>query len=533
MADIVPSTTIQLFKGVPLDNSYSDTLYFSNVTAQNNYFDSISSKITIDGCSYQRANSKGEGVRKLHCIYVPRATESLLTYNYLRFHNSASGKWFYAFILSVNYINPNTTEILYEIDQIQTWFPNCTLKASFVEREHAATDTVFANLEPEPIEVGAYITGNSTDATKEVAPSDLIDNASLNKVTVTAILSEEVEGSTVAPAAWSGVYCGLYMKSVQISNAADMSSFLSGLASKIDSVVSVYMTPFSPYILQPHTANVFCASAIWSDFGGYLVRNKKLLNYPYRYIKMRSFKGEEINFQPELIPRETGLVVKFVVTGGASPEITAIPLNYAGQSENYNKAITYTARAECAWNGDVFKQWLDQNKVSLGIRALSDVLSGAAGTAALATGVGAQFGTLQLSAAGADLLKMGSEIAKVATLPDEAKGSVSGDYTSYYLGKFGYQIMQMTITPQRAEAIDQFFDMYGYATNRVKLPNITSRNTWNYIKTRDLVMDGDAPADAVAHIKHCFNNGIRFWHKASVLGDYTQDNSPVKVESGD
>lgn len=46
-----------------------------------------------------------------------------------------SNKWFYAFILGMEYINDNTTRIQIATDVFQTWQFDVTYKSSFVERE--------------------------------------------------------------------------------------------------------------------------------------------------------------------------------------------------------------------------------------------------------------------------------------------------------------------------------------------------------------------------------------------------------------
>lgn len=144
---IAPNTTIVLLKSVPLDNTYTDTIYFANATAQYNYFMSKNPR-TFGQQTYQRV-----GKNK---IRLGVKADDVYAYNYLMFRNTAYGnKWFYAFITkSPEYINDNTCEIEYEIDEMQTWFFDYTLEPSYVEREHSATDVVGENIAPEPIDIG-------------------------------------------------------------------------------------------------------------------------------------------------------------------------------------------------------------------------------------------------------------------------------------------------------------------------------------------------------------------------------------------
>ena len=143
---IQPNTNIILLKGVPLDNTYTDTIYFADATAQYNHFISYTNMM-FPAQSYQRVN---KGTLRLQVT-----ADNIYDYNYLMFRNASYGqKWFYAFINKVNYINDNTSEIEYELDVIQTWLFEAVLEPSYVEREHSATDVVGENIASEPINIG-------------------------------------------------------------------------------------------------------------------------------------------------------------------------------------------------------------------------------------------------------------------------------------------------------------------------------------------------------------------------------------------
>ena len=146
---IEPNTNIKLLKNVPLDNSYSNTIYFTDKSSQIAYF-STKVKHNLTNYTYQRVN-KGS-------MRVGLSADKCYECNYLMFQNTSYGsKWFYAFITSVEYVNNEVCEIRFEIDVIQTWFYSCTLKQCFVEREHSETDNVGDNIQPEPVNVGEYV----------------------------------------------------------------------------------------------------------------------------------------------------------------------------------------------------------------------------------------------------------------------------------------------------------------------------------------------------------------------------------------
>ena len=85
----------------------------------------------------------------------------------------------------------------------------------------------------------------------------------------------------------------------------------------------------------------------------------------------------------------------------------------------------------------------------------------------------------------------------------------------------------MSIKSEYARQIDNYFTMFGYQINLVKLPNITGRTNWNYVKTINCNFDGDIPQRDLLIIRGMFNSGITLWHNPSVMYDYTQSNSIV------
>ena len=69
--------------------------------------------------------------------------------------------------------------------------------------------------------------------------------------------------------------------------------------------------------------------------------------------------------------------------------------------------------------------------------------------------------------------------------------------------------------------------MFGYKINRVKVPNITGRSNWNYVKTINCNFDGDIPQTDLNIIRAMFNNGTTLWHNANTMYDYNNSNNIV------
>lgn len=151
--NIEPNTTIYLMKDVPLDNTYTDTMWFENASSQWTHFKTRVD--TEDGMvfpvnTYQRVNKNS--------CRLQVSADDIYNYNYMMFQNTNYGnKWFYAFITSVDYINNAVAQINYEIDVMQTWAFDYVLEMCMVVREHSSTDQVGDNLVAETIETGDYL----------------------------------------------------------------------------------------------------------------------------------------------------------------------------------------------------------------------------------------------------------------------------------------------------------------------------------------------------------------------------------------
>ena len=89
---------------------------------------------------------------------------------------------------------------------------------------------------------------------------------------------------------------------------------------------------------------------------------------------------------------------------------------------------------------------------------------------------------------------------------------------------FGYELNNMAITAEYAEIIDNFFERFGYAVKKNKVPNMNTRPHWNYVKTTDAYIVGNCPADSLAKIIGIFNHGITFWKVPSEVGNYSLNN---------
>ena len=174
---IAPTGVVELFKNVSLDPTYSKTFFFKNETEQNTYFTTtISSQrvLTNSNVTYQREKRDAIRLQLSDNIHLPLTNyvniKDVYNCNYMRFRNTDSttspftNKWYYAFILDIEYVNPVTIEVTYQIDVMQTWLPSYTevvnnqtvkydndyeLGSCLVLRNHTSSDDIGDNIESE------------------------------------------------------------------------------------------------------------------------------------------------------------------------------------------------------------------------------------------------------------------------------------------------------------------------------------------------------------------------------------------------
>ena len=147
--EIIPNTVIHLLRSVPLDNTYTDTMFFISEGAQREHFLAYN-KTTFNQQTYQRIR---KGVAR-----VDASLDTIFDCNYMMFQNTSYGnKWFYAFITSMEYVNNTTTDVFFELDVMQTFLFDYQLEHCFVERETPATDEIGEHVYPEDLPIGTIV----------------------------------------------------------------------------------------------------------------------------------------------------------------------------------------------------------------------------------------------------------------------------------------------------------------------------------------------------------------------------------------
>jgi hypothetical protein len=101
-------------------------------------------------------------------------------------------------------------------------------------------------------------------------------------------------------------------------------------------------------------------------------------------------------------------------------------------------------------------------------------------------------------------------------------GSTNSGDINYTMGNTRFTAYQMSVKKEYAEIIDSYLSMYGYQTNRVKIPNSNHTKLYWYTKTVGCEIDGAIPNEDIQVIKACYDNGITFWRNGEDIGRYTE-----------
>ena len=122
---------------------------------------------------------------------------------------------------------------------------------------------------------------------------------------------------------------------------------------------------------------------------------------------------------------------------------------------------------------------------------------------------------------GESVVSVANDVTIARNQSSKVHGSQSGNGLAIAEGSFGFIIQVMSIRSEYAKIIDDFFDKYGYSTNKLKEPNFYSR-TNNYVKiSSDSVIGfGDVPAADMNIINGVFRKGVTLYHSHDSIGTY-------------
>lgn len=499
-------------------------------------------------------------------IDVDVSYDTCLQANYMAFQNpSYSNKWFFAFITDVEFLNPATTRITFEVDDFATWFSYWDPKACFVVREHVAvSDDIAGNYTlPENVELGEYKRQykNSSDG------SNMTILAYMANTKIVAAISDP-RGVGAVPAGshtYNGVYSGLSY--LAFKTTQDASNFVSDIQHNVtqDIIYAMFIVPNLlldiPESSYTDFGTTYTYKAHWVPYTDgfvnmgtgyvskptfldkdYVPRNKKLLTFPYTYLLISNNAGSCKDYHYEYF---YGTNCQFQLHGALSVgcSIRLYPCGYnmidqdtpASLAPNIMEGLDAPKLPTCSWLNDPYTNWLTQNAVNLKIGTATSLGSMIVGGALLAAapftgGSTAMLGGGMLAGGAMGIGEQVKAQYEHSLAPLTANGGVNqGDLV--FAEKESYEVYKMSIRKEYAQVIDNYFDRVGYQINRTKVPNQTGRTYWNYVQIGSAECIGysnsesiSVPSDAMANINNIYRRGVTLWHDHTNLGNYSLNN---------
>lgn len=518
---ILLKTKIILAKGIKMDKNYDNVLDYE--TSDLLELLQSSSHLVASASNYSF-------IRKTGKISTGFTYSQCLQSNYIAFQNTDyNNKWFFAWIDDIEYKGEKCTEISYTIDAWSTFYGDWTKTATMVLREHTADDTIGANIQPENVNFGAYRTILSFNA-----------GVSNGRYGVGFLVSDYPTGdapldyiATMQGGVFNGLSGGFYRGNTDTETldlAVDLIKLYNN-NTRENAIQAVFTVPSiffdtnqemvdNGIYTRDYSIRLPIDNAVFSE-----LENNKLLTFPYTKLEVTDNNGNTLEFAFEYFDNN---IATFTLKGRRSPlvELCLYPDNYKGETANYDNQLYMSGFPTCAFATDYFKSWYMNNYQSIENSLLTSTMGSTIGAVtSLATGnpIGAINGSVSLLGK----VMEATTAINVATLqPNPVRGAYSsGNINMCENNKMDFKFNVKTLMAEDMSKIDDYFKMFGYATNKIKIPNFNSRENFNYIQIAGNIGYGEVPSSYMEIINNACNKGLTIWHNHSDLGNYSVSNT--------
>jgi hypothetical protein len=522
-------------------------------------------------------------------IRVPQAYDDLYLCNYVMYKNTSFGsKWFYGFITHKEYVNPDFTKVYFEIDVFQTWQFDLKWNPSFVAREHSkrwnpdgtpVINTVDEELnygtDYQTVQVTQYVPFNNVFFLVIVC-TQTMHGGSADPKEITPVLNGSPQPLTyyIVPFKMDGSDVSVNIDGTPqpISSVSSVLKALYTITGAQNNIASLYITEyigynslnfpmsmFEPVTIQDDTEtittlyvkNLPTYQEKTMDFGdkysGFSdVTESKLLMHPYTVTVLTDLKGNHQEIKNEYI-QDTHLTVNVKGSLGVSNKVSYSVNQYLldGAQVLNDKPLLNTAIINNSPNDvpivtDLLAAYLQGNRNTIENQKSSILFNQIAGTVSSGLGTIMQgkmmggLGTAQglsesVSTLGNGYFQMAGLMAKQKDLNNvppqinKLGGNTAFDYGNDIKGLY---ILKKEITPEYRKKLTDFFKLYGYKINEVKLPNLHTRQHFNFVQTVGANITGNIPQRDLTILKQVFDKGITLWHTDNML-DYSLSNGEI------
>jgi len=286
---------------------------------------------------------------------------------------------------------------------------------------------------------------------------------------------------------------------------------------------------------------------VGQKYDGYRnVKESKLLMYPYTVLTLDDMQGNRRDYKNEYIS-SSDIILTAKGSLGTSNKVS---YSISGYNMTVNSPMHQFLLDEWGIHNinpndvsimtELISAYIQGNKNQLHNQVDQITLNGTAGFAqnllgagsSLATGNyvgGASSGIGAVKGAGNTVLQLQGIEAKIDDIMNVPPSiNKMGTNTSYDVGN-GYNgvfLIKKQIKPEYQKKLEDFFKLYGYKKNEVKVPNLHTRQNWNFVQTKDVNIIGDFNTEDLNELKAIFDGGITLWHTNDV-GNYTLSNEVI------
>lgn len=615
-------TNFEILKDIVFDNSYSHTIDFVSREIQETFFDDLV-ELSFDDFTTVKENEE---------VKVPQGINDLQGLNYCRFTNTVKGKdkTFFAFILSKEYVNPETTRLKLEVDVFQTYMFGYDLKESFVSRQHKDRFSVVGNKlkqifdnTKENLDYGSkyyeknrekmgsdfisiagvnypvlwyYITASDLVGNLALSSTNTIqfnsptrqDNLSTNYYSyvlplipnvpnvplgvIFRLLKNNTDYELITMQELKELSEQVSILTIQVSNKAPFTYTYTTVSSNDDE------PPYSPLlwtvnltITSPTLTNVRTIESAESTNKSFIqlvelstletkiferniplldmitietVASKeyepKLKTNPYNYIKIKSGDNEKTFEIEDFEDKIEFSKIKSVSSKGTS---MIIPKNYKGAVTNFNESLIVIDENNVAIRTDKWNEYESQNKANLRSGLLVNA-GGSAFNSLLSAGIGVTTGNpFAIAGAVTSGVSIGTSIANEMLKREDIKKSPdtlqsTGDDILLKHNLTGLQdlIIEYEIEDDFKQRLFKYFQYFGYSSNSIEVPNLSSRYYYNYIKTIGTTIVANLDNEIIQKLKQIFENGVTIWHYRDPLTfkgmlNYNYENVEMTIHS--
>jgi hypothetical protein len=573
-------TNIRLLSGIPFSSDYKHTRWFDSLSEQTSWYLSRNAVHSMGQTSFQR-------IEGYSYIKVDKSIDELWGTNYIMFQNTLyNNKWFYGFVTKLEYIREHLTYVHFHIDVLQTWRFDYTFKPSFVIREHCplwnSDGTPIINTVDEGLNYG---TEYDIVSSQNYQPYDgvfflvIVSKSAMhdaNNIKASLNGLPQPLSYYVHPFKLSGDVPNTMVGSNGL-NASSISEVLQGIMTQdktVNDVVSLYVTEYFGSNLSydgsllMFDGNRFEAVAVGTintihvkAFPSYepktvTLENKyasyrsvvesKLLMYPYTQLILDDFKGNRVVLKNEYINDTT---IKINVKGSlGTHNKTAYSIDNYLQDENQvysyvtamEHAVLNTNPNDIPILNDMLAAYLQGHRNSIQNQRNTIQFNNFMDTAKHMNNgsANALYGNIpgvinesmdMVKGGGNAILKIQGIMAKqqdIANVPPSVSSMGSNSNFDYGNYIYGLYIIKKQIKTEYQKKLEDFFHMFGYKLNEVKLPNFHTRQHFNYVQTSSCTILGNFNNEDLQEIKNIFDNGITLWHTDDI-GNYDLVNGVI------